>query len=143
MLLVWKILEKVLMYIVVSSISLVAAVSAVTGKFPPALEDINRIYNLGKKIYEQNQAFKQAQGKLKPTEEGEASLEQIVQFQKLNYERMQTIYEFSKVVKLFPQSAGNRQIEERLRAISGHLEKAENEILFVQEEMKKQPPISF
>ncbi len=143
MLLVWKILEKVLMYVVISFISLVAVVSAMTGKFPPAKDDMKRIYTLGKKIYDQNQAFKEAQGKLKPTAEGEASLEQIVQFQKLNYERMQTVYEFSKVVQIFPQSGGNEQIDQRLKLISNHLEKAENEMLFVQEEIKKRLPISF
>lgn len=143
MLIVWKILEKVLMYVLVSLISLIVGVSVLTGRFPPAKEDMKRIYALGKKIYEQNKAFKNAQGKLKATPEGDASLEQIVQFQKLNYERMQTVYEFSKIVQIFPQGGGNEQIDQRLKVISDHLEKAENEMLFVQEEIKKRPPISF
>lgn len=141
MLIVWKILEKVLMYILVSAISLIVVVSAITGKFPPAKEDMKRIFVLGKKLYEQNQAVKQAQGQL-PTEEGNASLEQIVQFQKLNYERMQTVNEFSKIVKVFPQGAGNAQIEQHLKNVSDHLEKAETELLVLQEEIRKRPPVS-
>ena len=144
MLFIWKLIEKLLMYVLISALVAFVSFSMMTGRFPPRKSDISQAIHLAKQMMSQTQEFNKTNQALEAHQAGggTVSMQQMMQLQELGLKRTRTTLELLNILDKFPQGVPNQEIETKIKSISTHLDQAGLELTALQESLKAPPPVS-
>lgn len=127
-----KMADRLLTYLIMSSITLVVGLSVLTQQFPPPKKKIIELIQIGKQLIESQ---KNPKASIIPT-----NLDQMLELQRENLHKMELTQRLMALLKAIPQPPPSETIGLRLQKTSQLLQEAEAELIEAQKELAKTLP---
>lgn len=130
----FKLLEKILSTLVLALIFGFISFSYTTGKFPPSKEDLSRAVKITRQLFSGAKDYNKA---IHDIQSSTPTLEQMVEFQRLQLRRTEMTLELTKIFKHLQLQQPSPQLSEKLQGISEQMSRVEQDLQAITSQIEK------